>query len=105
LFKNFHGMKGSSAVLISYVLVEWVARHSQRAALNNRTGATDIRHPDLWDVDDIIFYQQFIFGERVFHHAHPRADEFEWPEFYCGVVTLSPDILEDCEFPGKKMME
>jgi len=98
-------MKGASAVIISYALFEWVARHDQRSALNNRTGAPDIGHPDLWIVDDIIFYQQFIFNERVSHHAHQRADGFDFPEFYCGVITLSPDILEDCELSGKEMME
>ena len=105
LVKNFLGMKGASAELISFALLEWVGRHNQRAARNNRTGAPDMGHPDVWIVDDIIFYQQFIFGERVSHHAHQRADEFELPEFYCGVTTLSPDILEDCGLPGKEMME
>ena len=105
LVENFLGMKGTSAELISFALLEWVGRHNQRAARNYRTGAPDMGHPDVWIVDDIIFYQQFIFGERVSHHAHQRADEFELPEFYCGVTTLSPDILEDCGLPGKEMME
>lgn len=105
LVKNFLGMKGASAELISFALLEWVGRHNQRAGRKNRTGAPDIGHADVWIVDDIIFFQEFIFGKRTSHQAHQRADEFELPDFYCGVTSLSPDILEDCGLPGVDMMQ
>ena len=46
LVKNFMSMRGASAELIYYALVEWVHRHNLRAARNNRTGGACIGHAD-----------------------------------------------------------
>lgn len=90
LVKNFMSMRGASAELIHYAVVEWVHRHNLRAARNNRTGGACIGHADMWILDDILLLQE-------------HAAEYTLPEFYCGVTPLAPDVLDECGSPGKKI--
>ena len=61
LVKNFLGMKGASAELISYALLEWTLRHNERAMQNTPSGATNIGHSDVWILDDILFLREHIY--------------------------------------------
>jgi len=104
LVKNFLGMKGASAELISYSLLEWTLRHNERAMRNTPSGPTNIGHSDVWILDDILKLREHIFKSRLSHFSHLLAADFDLPEFYCGVTTLSPDVLEDCGLPEAAML-
>jgi len=103
LVKNFMSMRGASAELIHYALVEWVHRHNLRAARKNRTGGACIGHADTWILDDILLLQEHVFGKGVSHLSHERVAEYTLPEFYCGVTPLAPDVLDECGLQGKEM--
>ena len=104
LFKNFMSMKGASAELVHFAMVEWVHRHNLRAAHNNRPDFHSIGHSDVWILEDILQLQVEVYGERVSYLSYQAAGDLEVPEFHVGVLPISPDAIISHGLPQGEML-
>lgn len=98
LVKTFQSMKGASAEIIHYALLEWVHRTNVRAAHQNR-GWPFYGHYDVWIVDDIVQLQERVYGRRVSFLMHSCAADYDLPEFMCGVTPMATADVQECGLP------
>jgi len=104
LVKTFLSMKGASAEIIHYVLLEWFHRTNIRAAHYNR-GWPFYGHYDTRIVDAIVDLQQRVYGRRVSFMNHMCASDFDLPEFFCGVAPVSKADRDASGLPDGTMLE
>jgi len=104
LFTTFLSMKGASAEIIHFVLLEWLHRTNIRAAHHNR-GWPCYGQYDTWIVDAIVSFQQRVYGRRVSFMNHMCAFESDQPEFFCGVSPVPKADRDASGLPDETMLE